>query len=94
MLAGIFAQSADSVYAIGNGGRQDEGGPLVILHWNGHQWSKVAGGNFGFGTQPLQQARHCVLRPCNYRTCGVGAGLLAGCNAASVPAWQRTGGGT
>jgi hypothetical protein len=56
MLTGIFAQSADSVYAIGNGGLEDEGGPLVILHWNGHQWSKVAGGNFGFGTQPLQQA--------------------------------------
>ena len=56
MLTGIFAQSADSVYAIGNGGLEDEGGPLVILHWNGHQWFKVAGGNFGFGTQPLQQA--------------------------------------
>jgi type IV secretory pathway VirB2 component (pilin) len=56
MLTGIFAQSTHSVYAIGNGGRQDEGGPLVILHWNGHQWSKVAGGNYGFGTQPLQQA--------------------------------------
>jgi type IV secretory pathway VirB2 component (pilin) len=56
MLTGIFAQSAHSVYAIGNGGRQDEGGPLVILHWNGHQWFKAAEGNYGFGTQPLQQA--------------------------------------
>jgi hypothetical protein len=55
MLTGILAQSKDSVYAIGNGGRQDEGGPLVVLHWNGHRWSKVAEGNFGFGTQPLQQ---------------------------------------
>jgi hypothetical protein len=56
LLTGIFAESANSVYAIGNGGLQDEGGPLVILHWNGKQWSKVAEGNFGFGTQPLQQA--------------------------------------
>jgi type IV secretory pathway VirB2 component (pilin) len=56
LLTGIFAESARSVYAIGNGGLEDEGGPLVILHWNGKQWSKVAEGNFGFGTQPLQQA--------------------------------------
>jgi hypothetical protein len=56
LLTGIFAESANSVYAIGNGGLEDEGGPLVILHWNGKQWSKVAEGNFGFGTQPLQQA--------------------------------------
>jgi type IV secretory pathway VirB2 component (pilin) len=56
LLTGIFAESAHSVYAIGNGGLQDEGGPLVILHWNGKAWSKVAEGNFGFGTQPLQQA--------------------------------------
>jgi hypothetical protein len=52
-LTGIFEQSRHSVYAIGNGNLQDEGGPLVILHWNGSVWSKVAGGNFGFGT--LQQ---------------------------------------
>jgi hypothetical protein len=56
LLTGIFAESTHSVYAIGNGGLEDEGGPLVILHWNGKQWSKVAEGNFGFGTQPLQQA--------------------------------------
>ena len=56
LLTGIFAESAHSVYAIGNGSLEDEGGPLVILHWNGKQWSKVAEGNFGFGTQPLQQA--------------------------------------
>jgi hypothetical protein len=55
MLTGIYAQSKNSVYAIANGGRQDEGGPTVILHWDGHHWYKVAEGNFGFGTQPLQQ---------------------------------------
>ena len=52
-LTGIYEQSSHSVYAIANGQRQDEGGPLVVLHWNGSGWSKVAGGNFGFGT--LQQ---------------------------------------
>jgi hypothetical protein len=55
MLTGIYAQSKDSVYAIGNGNLQDEGGPMVILHWDGHQWSRVAEGNYGFGVQPLQQ---------------------------------------
>jgi len=52
-LTGIFEQSRHSVYAIANGQLQDEGGPLVLLHWNGSAWSKVAGGNFGFGE--LQQ---------------------------------------
>ena len=52
-LTGIYEQSRHSVYAIANGRQEDEGGPLVILHWNGSAWSKVAGGDFGFGT--LQQ---------------------------------------
>jgi hypothetical protein len=52
-LTGIYEQSGHSVYAIANGRAQDEGGPLVILHWNGSVWSKVADGSFGFGT--LQQ---------------------------------------
>jgi hypothetical protein len=49
MLTGIVAVSKHSVYAIGNGDLQDEGGPMVILHWNGSQWSRVAQGNYGFG---------------------------------------------
>ena len=52
-LTGIFEQSRHSVYAVANGQLQDEGGPLVLLHWNGSAWAKVAGGNFGFGE--LQQ---------------------------------------
>ena len=55
LVTGIYAQSARSVYAIGNGNAQDEGGPTVVLHYNGHSWSKVATGNFGYGTQPSQQ---------------------------------------
>lgn len=54
-VTGIYAQSSNSVYAIGNGNREDEGGPLVILHWNGLAWSRVAQGGFGYGTQPIQQ---------------------------------------
>jgi hypothetical protein len=53
-VTGVFEQSADSVYATGNGNQEDEGGPVVLLHWNGHRWSKVAGGLFGFGVQPVQ----------------------------------------
>jgi hypothetical protein len=41
-MTGIYAQSASSVWAVGTGGRQDEGGPGVLLHYNGHTWSKVA----------------------------------------------------
>jgi hypothetical protein len=52
-LRGIYEQSRHSVYAIANGQDQDDGGPLALLHWNGSAWSKVAGGNYGFGT--LQQ---------------------------------------
>jgi hypothetical protein len=55
MLSGIYEQSRNSVYAIGNGNLQDEGGPTVVLHWNGRTWSKVAEGNVGYGTAPLQQ---------------------------------------
>jgi hypothetical protein len=53
-VTGVFEQSADSVYATGNGNTEDDGGPMVLLHWNGRQWSKVAGGLFGFGVQPVQ----------------------------------------
>ena len=48
-VAGILALSDSNVYAIGNGNRQDEGGPVVVLHFNGHKWSKLATGQFGFG---------------------------------------------
>jgi hypothetical protein len=54
-VAGIAALSPDNVYAIGSGNLEDEGGPTVILHYNGHAWSKVAEGSFGAGTSPAQQ---------------------------------------
>jgi hypothetical protein len=46
-VTSMFAQSASSVWAVGDGNLQDEGGPLVVLHYNGHRWSKVAGANIG-----------------------------------------------
>ncbi len=49
-VTGIIALSARNVYAIGNGTQMDEGGPTVLLHYNGHKWTKVASGNFGFGS--------------------------------------------
>ena len=48
-VTGILALSATSVYAVGNGNLQDEGGPTAVLHYNGHLWSKVASGQFGYG---------------------------------------------
>ena len=48
-VVGILALSDSNVYAIGNGNRQDEGGPVVVLHFNGHKWSSLATGQFGFG---------------------------------------------
>lgn len=41
-LVGIYARSSKNVWAIGTGGREDEGGPTVLLHYNGHNWVRVA----------------------------------------------------
>jgi hypothetical protein len=54
-VAGIDAQSRNSVYAVGSGNQEDEGGPLVVLHYNGHTWRRVAEGSDGVGTFPDQQ---------------------------------------
>jgi hypothetical protein len=54
-VVGIDALSVGNVYAVGSGNLEDEGGPTVILHYNGHSWAKVAQGSFGVGTSPLQQ---------------------------------------
>lgn len=48
-VVGVLALSDSNVYAIGNGTYQVTGGPVVVLHYNGHKWSKLATGNFGFG---------------------------------------------
>ncbi|HTR93652.1 MAG TPA: hypothetical protein VMI73_18130 [Trebonia sp.] len=51
-VAGILALSPSNVYALGSGDTQDEGGPLVVLHFNGGAWTKVAAGQFGAGPGP------------------------------------------
>jgi hypothetical protein len=50
-VRGIIALSASNVYAIGNSNLQDAGGPVVVLHYNGRTWAKVAQGSFdSYGT--------------------------------------------
>jgi hypothetical protein len=41
-LSGIYAASSANVWAVGTGGRMDEGGPAVVLHFNGTHWSRAA----------------------------------------------------
>jgi len=41
-MVGIYAASSRNVWALGTGGREDEGGPTVLLHYNGHHWSRAA----------------------------------------------------
>jgi hypothetical protein len=40
-MVAVYAQSASSVWAVASGGREDEGGPTILLHFNGTTWSKV-----------------------------------------------------
>ena len=47
-LAAVRALSAGDVYAVGVGDNQtNAGGPLVVLHYNGHAWTRIASGNYG-----------------------------------------------
>ena len=46
-VAGVYAASDTNVYVIGNGRAQDAGGPVVILHYDGHAWKKLA--SYGVG---------------------------------------------
>jgi hypothetical protein len=42
VVASVYAASDTNVYVIGNGSTQDAGGPVVILHYDGHAWTKLA----------------------------------------------------
>jgi hypothetical protein len=46
-LVGIYAQSKDNIWALGNGDTADAGGPFFILHDNGHGWRRVLVGSLG-----------------------------------------------
>lgn len=51
-IAGVLALGDRNVYVIGNGRAQDEGGPIVVLHYNGSTWTKVAQYGRGDPGQP------------------------------------------
>jgi hypothetical protein len=51
-VVGVLALSDNNVYAIGNGTYQAFGGPVVVLHFNGRTWSKLATGQVGLGFGP------------------------------------------
>jgi hypothetical protein len=46
-LVDIYEQSPSSVWAVGSGYREQGGGPVVVLHYDGHRWSKAAQGGTG-----------------------------------------------
>lgn len=46
-VTGIYASSATSVWAVGAGNCEDEIGPGFLLHYDGHQWGRVAHASFG-----------------------------------------------
>jgi len=52
LVAGIIALSAKDVYALASDFTGGETAVLYVLHYNGHQWSKVAE-NHGFGQASL-----------------------------------------
>jgi hypothetical protein len=52
-LTAVIALSAGDVYALGIGNNRHYGGPLVVLHYNGHAWTKVASGTYGTGQQQV-----------------------------------------
>lgn len=52
-LTGIYAASSRNVYAVGTGGRESVGGPLVVLHYNGHRWSRVGFSNSAGNSQSV-----------------------------------------
>jgi hypothetical protein len=53
-VADVYAASDTDVYVLGNGRTQDAGGPIVILHYDGHAWTKLARYGMGnpFGITP------------------------------------------
>ena len=54
-VTGVFEQSADSVYATGNGNDEDDGGPMVLLHWNGRRPERAHAALLG---RPPDYRRH------------------------------------
>lgn len=51
-VVAMYAQSAHSIWVVGDGRDENQGGPVVVLHYNGHSWKKVA--SAGPGTAAAQ----------------------------------------
>ena len=49
-LTSIYAQSTTSIWAVGTTGQESQGGPVVLLHFNGHRWHRAALADVGSGT--------------------------------------------
>src|SRR5690242_376204 len=71
-LLGVYEQSPTSVWAVGSGNRQDEGGPVVVLHFNGHSWSKAAQGGFGNPSQVVPDGSGGLWIPVPFTAGGPG----------------------
>ena len=72
-LIGVYEQSPASVWAVGSGDRQDEGGPVVVLHFNGHSWSKAAQGGFGNPSQIVPDGSGGLWIPVPFTAGGIPA---------------------
>jgi hypothetical protein len=46
-LIGIYTTPGAPVYAVGSGNNEDSGGPIVVLRYNGHRWTRVASYSHG-----------------------------------------------
>jgi hypothetical protein len=64
-LTGIYAQSPDSVYAVGNSYASNDGGPVTILHYDGSSWTRVAEFGHGYSTQIASDGHGGLWLPLN-----------------------------
>jgi hypothetical protein len=71
-IDGIFVLSDQNVYAIGSGNAQDAGGPTVILHDNGHRWTRVITGGTATSGQASSDGNGGFFMP----ACGEGVGCI------------------
>jgi hypothetical protein len=72
-VAAIYAVSDKNVYVIGDGNAQDAGGPVVVLHYNGSTWTKLAGNGMGNPRQVTPDGRGGLWIPVSW---GGGSALL------------------
>jgi hypothetical protein len=59
-LQAVWAYSPRSVWAVGTGGREDEGGPTVVLHYNGHAPSSSTAPDPALDREPAARQRRAA----------------------------------